>query len=72
MGLTASRLHQLSLIDEVVSEPLGGAHRDPESMSEILQSAIEKNLALIDSVDLDELVRTRQARLMQYGNFAAG
>ena len=72
MGLTASRLYQLSLIDEVVSEPLGGAHRDPESMSENLQSAIEKNLALIDSVDLDELVRTRQARLMQYGNFAAG
>lgn len=72
MGLTASRLHQLNLIDEVVSEPLGGAHRDPESMTEILQSAIEKNLALIDSVDIDELVRTRQARLMQYGNFAAG
>lgn len=72
MGLTASRLHRLSLIDEVVSEPLGGAHRDPKSMSEILQSAIEKNLALLDSVDMDELVRTRQARLMQYGNFAAG
>lgn len=72
MGLTANKLQDLELIDEVVPEPLGGAHRDPDKMSDILKSAIVRNLATLESMDVDDLLRDRQSRLMQHGNFTTG
>lgn len=72
MGLTAKRLHQLGMIDEIVSEPLGGAHRDPEAMSGILKNALVHNLEKLQSKPTDALIAERQARFMQYGNFTTG
>lgn len=72
MGLTAKKLNELGLIDEVVPEPLGGAHRNLDKMSDLLKSAIVKNLQSLESMDVDELIKERQSRLMQYGNFTTG
>lgn len=72
MGMTSKKLHQSGLIDEIVSEPLGGAHRNPKAMSEILKNAVAKNLDILCSKPVDELLEERQSRLMQYGNYAVG
>src|ERR1700691_1495288 len=55
MGLTAQRLAQLGLIDEVLEEPLGGAHRDPAQMSEHLKAALMRHLATLDEMTREEL-----------------
>ncbi len=72
MGMTSKKLHQLGLIDEIISEPLGGAHRNPEAMSEILKSAVVRNLDILCSKPVEELLEQRQSRLMQYGNYTTG
>ncbi len=72
MGMTSKKLHQLGLIDEIISEPLGGAHRNPEAISEILKSAVVRNLDILCSKPVEELLEERQSRLMQYGNYATG
>ena len=69
MGLTAPRLQELELVDQIVSEPLGGAHRDVEAMAERLKQALKENLEVLDAVPLDKLLDQRYQRLMQYGNF---
>lgn len=69
MGLTAPRLQELELVDQIVSEPLGGAHRDVEAMAERLKQALKDNLEVLDAVPLDKLLDQRYQRLMQYGNF---
>jgi acetyl-CoA carboxylase carboxyl transferase subunit alpha len=69
MGITATSLKKLGLIDEVVPEPLGGAHRDAPAMFKTLK---ERLLATLDTLGVlpgDQLVEARYARLMQYGNF---
>ncbi len=72
MGMTSKKLHQLGLIDEIISEPLGGAHRNPEAISEILKSAVVRNLDILCSKPVEELLEERQSRLMQYGNYTTG
>src|ERR1700691_1542059 len=62
MGLTAPRLAQLGLIDEVLEEPLGGAHRDPGLMSEKLKEALIRHLAELESISRDELRALRGAK----------
>ena len=69
MGLTAPRLQELGLVDQIISEPLGGAHRDMEIMAERLKSALKENLEVLDAIPLDKLLDQRYQRLMQYGNF---
>jgi acetyl-CoA carboxylase carboxyl transferase subunit alpha len=70
MGLTAPRLQELGLVDQIVTEPLGGAHRDPESMADRLKQALLESLDVLDAVPLDKLLDQRYQRLMQYGNFS--
>ena len=70
MGLTAPRLQELGLIDHIVTEPLGGAHRNPESTAERLKQALLDSLEILDTVPLDKLLDQRYQRLMQYGNFS--
>jgi acetyl-CoA carboxylase carboxyl transferase subunit alpha len=72
MGITAQRLSDLKLVDEVVTEPVGGAHRDFEAMSEILKNALLENLQQLQSQSLDELLRARQERLSLFGSFKEG
>jgi acetyl-CoA carboxylase carboxyl transferase subunit alpha len=72
MGITAEKLHALGLIDEVVPEPLGGAHRDVVAMTETLRGAIARYLGRLDKLSLDELLTTRYQRLVSTGRFREG
>lgn len=69
LGITAKRLQSLGLIDAVVDEPLGGAHRDPATMFDSLGEALAKALARVREQPLDNLLNARYARLMGYGKF---
>jgi len=67
MGITADRLHRLGLIDGVIPEPLGGAHRDPAGTAEVLKNAIISALAELDPLSRDALVAKRRQRLLSFG-----
>ena len=67
LGITAPRLKLLGLIDKVVNEPVGGAHRDPELMARNLRKALGDALKHLDALSLDDLLETRFRRLMAYG-----
>ncbi|MDR2636758.1 MAG: acetyl-CoA carboxylase carboxyltransferase subunit alpha [Zoogloeaceae bacterium] len=69
MGITAPRLKTLGLIDKIVSEPNGGAHRDPASMAIALKKALQDSLKHLQALSLSELLATRFERLMAYGRF---
>lgn len=69
MGITSARLAELELIDGVVDEPLGGAHRNIDEISESIKRAILKSLKTLDKCDLELLVARRYDRLMNYGRF---
>ncbi len=67
MGITAGRLSQLKLIDEVIPEPLGGAHREPLVMAESLQNALARQLAKLTALPVEALLEERQRRLRGFG-----
>ena len=69
MGITAPKLHELGLVDEVIEEPLGGAHRDPDAMAATLRAAIARYLGRLDRLPLDQLLTTRHQRLVSTGRF---
>ncbi|MDC7703793.1 acetyl-CoA carboxylase carboxyltransferase subunit alpha [Vogesella indigofera] len=69
LGITAPRLKTLGLIDRVVNEPLGGAHRDHAAMMTALKRVLQEQLKEAGSRGLDELLKTRFDRLMSYGRF---
>ena len=70
MGMTAGRLNELKLVDEVLKEPLGGAHRDPVAMAETLKSAILKKLTALQKKPIEEVVAARYRRLRSMGVFS--
>jgi len=72
MGITAQRLYSLKLIDEIVKEPLGGAHRDPAAAGDLVRASLQKNLRELEAMDTGELLRRRAARLESYGSFRDG
>jgi acetyl-CoA carboxylase carboxyl transferase subunit alpha len=67
MGLTSGRLKELGLIDSIVNEPLGGAHRDPAETALSLKECIIKQLNELEGLDHEELKERRYNRLMDYG-----
>ena len=69
LGVTSSRLRELGLVDTIISEPLGGAHRDMDEMANRVRSAIEKKLNDLDRHSIDDLIALRQKRLLGYGEF---
>jgi acetyl-CoA carboxylase carboxyl transferase subunit alpha len=69
MGITATSLKKLGLIDEVVPEPLGGAHRDVPAMAKTLKARLLASLDTLAELPADQLIEARYARLMQYGKF---
>jgi acetyl-CoA carboxylase carboxyl transferase subunit alpha len=69
LGITASRLKTLGLIDRIVSEPLGGAHRDPQAIMANLQQALQETLDGLRKKSIDQLVESRFERLLAYGKF---
>jgi acetyl-CoA carboxylase carboxyl transferase subunit alpha len=70
LGITAARLYELGLIDAVVPEPLGGAHRDVDRAAEYLRVALQEAIGeLVDDDDPEQLVEARYQRLMRYGEY---
>ena len=69
MGITAQRLKTLGLVDKVVNEPLGGAHRDHAAMAQNLKKALQDALKQLSALSTDELLAMRYERLMSYGRF---
>jgi acetyl-CoA carboxylase carboxyl transferase subunit alpha len=69
LGITAPRLKSLGLVDDIVEEPMGGAHRDPDAMMEALRQQLTEALAEVRQAPLDALLNARYARLMGYGKF---
>ena len=69
MGITSDRLLGLSLIDEIIPEPLGGCHRDRENTAEAIARALKRSLAELKAMPLDTLLEKRYQKLMSYGVF---
>ncbi len=69
LAITADRLKVLGLVDQIVTEPLGGAHRDPNATMESLHRALKENLAALQKKSTEKLLATRYERLMSYGQF---
>lgn len=69
LGITASRLKTLGLVDRIVPEPMGGAHRAPEDMMQSLRRALADELAQLQTQSLENLLEARHERLMGYGKF---
>ncbi|MCE5976198.1 acetyl-CoA carboxylase carboxyltransferase subunit alpha [Pseudomonas sp. JR33AA] len=67
MGITAERLKSLNIVDKVIQEPLGGAHRDPAKMSESIRADLVQQLDMLGKFDSDALLARRYERLMSYG-----
>ena len=69
MGITSDRIRELGLIDEIVQEPLGGAHRNPALMAANLRDSIDRALGEIVELPVDDLLEQRYRRLMKFGVF---
>ncbi len=69
MRITADSLSGFGLVDEVLPEPLGAAHRDPEATADVIRNAILKHLTDVDQLDMDQLIELRQRRLAGFGQF---
>jgi len=69
LGITANRLKTLGLVDRIVPEPLGGAHRDPQAAAQALKKALAEALKQLQEKKPKELVEIRLERLMSYGKF---
>lgn len=72
MGGTAERLKKLGLVDEVLKEPNGAAHRDPQAMAEVIKESMVRNLAELSKQPITTLLDARQARLRGFGVFRGG
>ena len=69
LGLTAPRLLELGLVDKVVREPLGGAHRNPRSMATRLKAVLLNQLDELEAMPVPDLLERRYERLRSYGAF---
>ncbi len=71
LGLTAGRLKELGLVDKVIREPIGGAHRNPTQMAKRLKAVLLNELDAIDAIPMDELLDRRYKRMRGYGAYEA-
>jgi acetyl-CoA carboxylase carboxyl transferase subunit alpha len=69
MGITSKRLKELNLIDKIIKEPLGGAHRDIDAMAKNVKNFLVESLDIFERTALDKLLEQRYERIMHYGNF---
>lgn len=69
LGVTSDRLKEFKLIDEVVPEPLGGAHRNVEETAARIRKSIETKIKELESISHDNLIKRRQQRILSYGEF---
>ena len=71
LGITAHRLKALGLVDKIVNEPVGGAHRDPKQMAAFLKRALNDAFRQVSDLQVRELMQRRYERLQSYGRFSA-
>ncbi len=69
LGITAEKLKDLGFVDEIIPEPLGGAHRDMDKIAQTLKESLISNLEVMDSISLDKLLDLRYDKLMSVGAF---
>ena len=69
MRITAESLNGFGLVDEVLEEPLGGAHRNHKEMAEVIRNAVIKSLDELDGLSSEALLERRQQRLASFGQF---
>ncbi|HUD96400.1 MAG TPA: acetyl-CoA carboxylase carboxyltransferase subunit alpha [Woeseiaceae bacterium] len=69
MRITAPSLNEFGLVDEVLPEPLGAAHRDPPAAGEVIRNALLKHLQDLERLDIDQLLAERQERIAGFGSF---
>ena len=69
MGITAEKLSKLQLIDRVIEEPLGGAHRDYDVVAENIREALTSSLRELRALNADQLLEKRYQKLMEFGQF---
>ncbi len=69
MRITAQSLNEFGLVDEVLAEPLGGAHRNPVDMAEIIRNAVLKSIDELDALSIEQVLEQRQRRLESFGQF---
>ncbi|MBM37994.1 MAG: acetyl-CoA carboxylase carboxyl transferase subunit alpha [Woeseia sp.] len=69
MSITADKLKDFGLVDQIITEPLGGAHRNPKAMAEIVRNTLHKNLDELTNLSTSQLISERQQRLASFGQF---
>jgi acetyl-CoA carboxylase carboxyl transferase subunit alpha len=69
LKLTSKHLKKEGLIDEIISEPLGGIHRDPDEARRLLKNALKQQLAVVGKMTTDQLVQARAEKLLSFGKF---
>ena len=69
MRITADSLSGFGLVDEVLEEPLGGAHRDPKGMADVIRNALIRNLDELDQMPIEQVLENRQRRLAGFGEY---
>jgi len=69
LGITSDRLKALGLIDEIIPEPLGGAHKEPDEVARRIADCIERQLEELSNLPVDTLLESRYQRLLSYGEF---
>ena len=72
MGVSAERIAKLGIVDEVLKEPLGGAHRDPQMMADSVKDALLRHLGELQALPPEQVVANRQQRLRGYGVYSEG
>jgi len=72
MGITAGRLFALNLVDNIIKEPLGGAHRNYDQIANTLKHSLIENIETLESVSLDKLLDQRYQKLMNFGQYKEG
>jgi acetyl-CoA carboxylase carboxyl transferase subunit alpha len=72
LKLTAQDLHRLGVIDEVIREPLGGGHQDPQGVASSLKEAVERHLRELEKLGTDELLQARYEKFRKMGSFIEG
>jgi acetyl-CoA carboxylase carboxyl transferase subunit alpha len=70
LNLTADKLQKLGLVDEVIEEPLGGAHRDPAAVAASLKTAVLRHLDELEAIPRDQLRAARTEKIASFGVFA--
>lgn len=72
MRITAAHLSEFGLVDEILPEPLGGAHRNPKAMAEVIRNALLNSLDELTALSTEQLLEQRQQRLASFGQFKEG